>query len=60
MEILVPTERKIFCRFKLWNTNTGDLRDKETDISLMVAGGADAVRAITGAFVRLRNSPSLL
>ena len=56
MEVLVPTERKIFCRF----TNTGDLRDKETDISLMVAGGADAVRAITGAFVRLRNSPSLL
>ena len=53
MEVLVPTERKIFCRF----TNTGDLRDKETDISLMVAGGADA---ITGAFVRLRNSPSLL
>lgn len=42
-----------------WLTNTGSCICKEVSISAWTCGGADAVRAIKGAFDKARNPPSL-
>ena len=58
MACLIPTERNIFSRLRLRNTSVGEIRHREDVISVIVAAGADAVRAMNGALVRLRKLPS--
>ena len=49
----------MFGLFSGWLTNTGSCICRELSISASTCGGADAVRAMNGAFDKARNSPSL-